>query len=106
MDVHYEDLVRNATGGKSIDVEINGVVREIDSVTDTQVIQVKRSMTAINKPKNFLSKSTRNQIKATVDYANQVGKTPEYWFKYGVSKEVQNYLESKGIKVITGLGGR
>ncbi len=28
MDVHYEDLVRNATGSKSIDVEINGVVRE------------------------------------------------------------------------------
>jgi len=79
---------------------------KIDIVTDTQVIQVKRSMTAINKPKNFLSKSTRNQIKATVDYANQVGKTPEYWFKYGVSKEVQNYLKSKGVKVITGLGGR
>ncbi len=105
MDVHYEDLVRNVTGGKSMDVENNGIIREINSVTDTEVIQAKRSITAINKPKNFLSKSTRNQIKATVEYANQVGKTPEYWFKYGVSKEVQDYLESKGIRVIIGLGG-
>jgi len=98
-------LVRKVTGGKSIEVEINGVIREIDCVTDDLVIQVKRSLSAIDNPKGFLGKSTRNQIKATVEYAKQVGKTAEYWFKYGVSKEVKEYLEKKGIKVVIGLGG-
>ena len=28
----------------------------------------------------------------------------EYWFKYGVHPEVRKYIESKGIKVIEGLG--
>lgn len=52
MDFHYEDLVRRKTGGISVDV--NG--RQIDSVTENAVIQAKRSISAIEKPDNFLDK--------------------------------------------------
>ncbi|MGW6709699.1 restriction endonuclease fold toxin [Streptomyces sp. NPDC054956] len=99
-DAHYEDMVRARTGGKSLDV--NG--REVDSVTNDALIQAKRSMSAVLKPKNFLSKSTRNQIKATAASAKERGVRAEYWFKYGVHPEVRAYLENKGIVVRTGLG--
>ena len=91
LDVHYEDLVRAKTGGTS--QVING--REIDSVTDTSLIQVKRVYTAVDKPENFLNKATRNQIKATIEMANQQGKTAEFWFKYGVSDKVRITLNRR-----------
>lgn len=100
LDVHYEDLVRGRVGGTS--QYING--REIDVVTDSALIQVKRTRSALEKPKNFLNKATREQIKITIDIANEQGKTAEFWFKYGVSPTVRNYIESKGGVVKTGLG--
>lgn len=101
LDVHYEDLVRGRTGGMS--QIING--REIDVVTDTALIQVKRTYSAIEKPNNFLNKATRNQIKATIEIAVEQGKRAEFWFKYGVSSEVRKYIEDKGGIVKVGLGG-
>ncbi|MET9108559.1 restriction endonuclease fold toxin, partial [Streptomyces zhihengii] len=99
-DVHYEDQVRARTGGTS--VEING--REIDAVTDEALIQVKRTWTAVNRPKNFLSKSTRKQIKATLEAADERGMRAEFWFKYGVHDDVRSYIENKGGIVRLGFG--
>ena len=100
LDVHYEDLVRRRTGGAS--QVING--REIDAVTGDALIQVKRSWSAIGRPRNFLGKSTRNQIKATISLAQEQGKRAEFWFKYGVHPEVRSYIESHGGIVRLGVG--
>lgn len=100
LDVHYEDLVRKKTGGTS--EIING--RQIDSVTNDALIEAKRVHTAIKKPKNFLSKSKRKQIKELVKSANESGKKAEVWFKYGVSPQVRKWIEKHGGIVKTGLG--
>ncbi|WP_171908294.1 restriction endonuclease fold toxin [Streptomyces niveus] len=99
-DVHYEDMVRARTGGVS--QVING--REVDAVTGDALIQVKRTWTAVNRPKNFLSKSTRNQIKATLSSADEMGVRAEFWFKYGVHDDVRSYIEGKGGIVRIGFG--
>ncbi|KFJ35497.1 MafB-like protein [Neisseria lactamica] len=100
LDIHYEDLIRRKTGGSS--KFING--REIDAVTNDALIQAKRTISAIDKPKNFLNQKNRKQIKATIEAANQQGKRAEFWFKYGVHSQVKSYIESKGGIVKTGLG--
>ncbi len=99
-DFHYEDMVRARTGGTS--QMING--REIDSVTEDALIQVKRSLAAVERPKNFLSKSTRTQIKETISSAEETGRTAEFWFKYGAHRTVRDYIEGKGGIVRLGLG--
>lgn len=99
-DVHYEDMVRARTGGTS--QMING--REVDVVTSEALIQVKRTWTAVNRPKNFLGKSTRNQIKATLASVDERGVRAEFWFKYGVHNDVRSYIENKGGIVRTGRG--
>ncbi|MFE1377871.1 restriction endonuclease fold toxin [Streptomyces sp. NPDC058740] len=99
-DVHYEDMVRAKTGGTSQDID----GREIDVVTSDALIQVKRTWSAVNKPKNFLSKSTRKQIKETMARAEARGMRWEYWFKYGVHDDVRSYIEGKGGIVRIGLG--
>ena len=99
LDIHYEDLIRRKTGGQSKILQ----GREYDVVTDTKLIQAKRSNAAINNPSNFLKGSTRKQIKETARVANELGLQPEYWFKYGVHPKVREYIESKGIKVIIGF---
>jgi len=99
LDIHYEDLIRRKTGGQSQILQ----GREYDVVTDTKLIQAKRSNAAINNPNNFLKGSTRKQIKETARVANELGLQPEYWFKYGVHPKVREYIESKGIKVIIGF---
>ncbi|EMY1206282.1 type IV secretion protein Rhs, partial [Escherichia coli] len=87
LDVHYEDLVRRKLGG--ISQEIAG--REYDVVTDKIIAQVKRTYSSIDNPKNFLSKSTRTQIKKTIELAEEQGKEAQFWFKYGVSPKVREY---------------
>ncbi|WP_435597257.1 restriction endonuclease fold toxin [Streptomyces anulatus] len=99
-DFHYEDMVRARTGGRS--QTING--REVDAVTSDALIQAKRSWAAIEKPKNFLSKSGRAQIKATLSSAEELGKRAEWWFKYGVHRDVRSYIEGKGGVVRIGFG--
>ncbi|WP_127959316.1 type VI secretion system tube protein TssD [Serratia microhaemolytica] len=100
LDVHYEDLVRKKLGGTA--KVIGG--REYDVVTDKAIVQVKRTYSAVDKPKNFLSKSTRMQIKKTIELANQQGKEAQFWFKYGVHPTIRAYIEEKGGKVMIGLG--
>ncbi|HAH1018948.1 TPA: hypothetical protein HHG73_004154, partial [Escherichia coli] len=75
LDVHYEDLVRRKLGG--ISQEIAG--REYDVVTDKIIAQVKRTYSSIDNPKNFLSKSTRTQIKKTIELAEEQGKEAQFW---------------------------
>lgn len=99
LDQHYEDLVRYETGGVQ---KIIGE-REFDAVTDKAIIQAKRSIAAVENPKNFLSKKVRNQIKKTIELAKEQKKEAQFWFKYGVHPEVRKYIEQKGGKVITGL---
>ncbi len=100
MDFHYEDLIIRKTQGKA--QIIDGY--EYNAVTDDAIIQAKRTISAINKPHNFLNKKTKNQIKRTIELANSVGKEPQFWFKYGISLKVKDYIKGKGGKVITGLG--
>jgi RHS repeat-associated protein len=95
----WEEDVRRISGGTSQIIE----GREIDSVTSTELIQAKDSPTAVDKPKNFLSKSTRNQIKETVRLADDHGKKPVYWFKEEPHPEVRSYIEDKGAEVRIGL---
>ncbi|MDC0680532.1 restriction endonuclease fold toxin [Sorangium atrum] len=95
----WEEDVRRISGGTSQIIE----GREIDSVTSAELIQAKDSPTAVDKPKNFLSKSTRNQIKETVRLADDHGKKPVYWFKEEPHPEVRSYIEDKGAEVRIGL---
>ncbi|MFF1919145.1 restriction endonuclease fold toxin [Streptomyces sp. NPDC058221] len=99
-DIHYEDMVRARVGGTSMVIQ----GREIDVVNHNALIQVKRSLAAVNRPRNFLSQSTRKQIKATARISDEMGLEAEYWFKYGVHPDVRKYIEGKGVKVILGLG--
>ncbi|EDN70774.1 MafB-related protein [Beggiatoa sp. PS] len=92
----YEMDVREKTGGQSEILE----EKEIDSVTENALIQAKDSQSAIHKPKNFLNKKTRNQIKTTIKMAQQQHKSAEFWFKLEPHQEVQQYIEQHGGKVI------
>ncbi len=94
----WEDLVRQESGGNSGD--ING--REIDSITDYELIQAKNVNT--KNAHNFLNKKTRIQIKETIEIANQQGKRAVFWFKEEPFPDVRNYIENKGGVVRVGLG--
>ncbi len=59
LDIHYEDLIRRKTDGSS--KFING--REIDAVTNDALIQAKRTISAIDKPKNFLNQKIESKLK-------------------------------------------
>ncbi len=104
LDVHYEDLVRRHTGGASGYVGPPGAQFEVDSITPDALIQAKRVWTAIDKPKNFLNKATRTQIKSTIREATNSGRRAEFWFKYGLDRDVRSYIESHGGLVRTGMG--
>lgn len=92
----YEETVRQKTGGSSQTLED----REIDSVTEVALIQAKDSDTAVTKPKNFLNKKTRAQIKETIRLATEQGKRAEFWFNKEPHLEVQQYIKNKGGTVI------
>jgi len=92
----YEMDVREKTGGQS--EILDG--KEIDSVTENALIQAKDSQSAINKPKNFLNKKTRNQIKTTIKMAQQQHKNAEFWFKQAPHQEVQEYIKQHAGKII------
>ncbi|RKZ39114.1 MAG: hypothetical protein DRQ49_12445 [Gammaproteobacteria bacterium] len=92
----YEEDVREKTGG--ISEVINK--KEIDSVTNEALIQAKDSESAIKKPKNFLNKKNRTQIKETIKMAKDRSKTAEFWFKYAPHSDIQQYIEEKGGKLV------
>lgn len=73
MDRHYEDMVRKKTGGKEVIYGEKGRERELDSVTKDAVIETKMSMSAITKPDNFMNKKMKQQLKATIQYAEEHG---------------------------------
>lgn len=88
--------VRKKTGGQSEIIDD----KEIDSVTDNALIQVKDSNSAIYKPKNFLNKKTINQIKNTIKMACEQNKHAEFWLLTELHPDVWQYIEEKGGKVI------
>jgi hypothetical protein len=90
------------TGGKS---EMVGP-RQMDAVTDTELIQAKDSNSATIKPRNFLNKKTRDQIAETISYAEEQGKRAVYWFRNEPHPEVRQYLERKGAEVRVGTEER
>jgi predicted ATPase len=92
----YEQAVQHQTGGQSIIID----GREIDSVTDSALIQAKNSQAAIIKLKNFLSQKVRSQIQETIKMAQQLNKRAEFWFKAEPHLEVFKYIEEKGGIVI------
>ncbi len=93
----WEDAVRQHTNGKS--AVILGI--EVDSVTDDAPIQAKDIN--LSRPQNFLNKSTRRQIKNTIEVARKQGKRAEFWFRNEPLPEIRQYVEEKGGIVRAGL---
>ena len=105
LDAHYEDLVGGVTKGRTgQEFSHAGKTFEIDVVTDTRLIQAKRSLGAVERANYYSGKSFKNPLRATLAIAQREGKQVEYWFKYGVHPKVRAYLESKGVIVRIGLG--
>lgn len=90
--------------GTNIYFDYGGKRVEIDVVTSDALIQAKRGLSALEKPKNFLNQKNRAQIKRTVKLANEQNKTAQFYFKYGVHPQVRSYIVDKGGIVKTGLG--
>jgi hypothetical protein len=97
----WEETVRRMSGGKSEQVGTH----EIDSVTETELIQAKDCSSACENPRNFLGQRTRKQVQATVDYAEEHGKRAVYWFRNEPHPEVRQYIERKGAEVRVGTEG-
>ena len=76
--------------------------REIDSVTDTELIEAKDVNPS--NPHNFLSRGTRKQIKELIRIAGEEGKNAVFWFKNEPLPEIQQYIEEHGG--IVRFGGR
>lgn len=95
----WEEILRQRVGGESRQI----AEREIDVVTDTELIQAKDSTSAAESPGNFLNGRTRKQIKRTVELAREEGKQPVYWFRNEPHPEVKKYIESKGATVRAGI---
>jgi hypothetical protein len=93
----WEDAVRQRTNGKS--AIILGI--EVDSVTDYALIQAKDIN--LSRPENFLNKSTRRQIKTTIEVARRQDKRAEFWFRNEPLPEIRQYIEEKGGIVKAGL---
>lgn len=95
LDNHYEDLIRNRTGGlsKYVPHPDTGNLREVDCVTENALIQAKRSYAAIDNPAQYLSMAHNlEQIEFTVRAAKSLNKRAEFWFKYGVHASVRQHI--------------
>jgi hypothetical protein len=55
--------------------------REFDAVSDRFVAQTTRAQSAETHPRNFLSRSRRRQIRATLEVAKQTGREALFDFK-------------------------
>lgn len=98
LDFHYEDLVREKTGGQSAYIG----VYEIDAVTGQSLIQCKRSKAALLNPNSFI-KGARKQIKRTIAFAKKQNKFAEFWFESSAAPIVREYIESHGGVFKSGL---
>ena len=98
LDFHYEDLVRQKTGGTSKFIGIY----EIDVVTNEALIQCKRSVIANTNPRQFI-KDARKQINRTIEFAKERNLRAEFWFASSAAPSVIKYIEDRGGIFKSGL---
>jgi hypothetical protein len=76
--------------------------REFDAVSDTMIAQTTSARSAAMRPKNFLNKSRRRQIKQTLKAAKETGRAALFEFTGGTpAQEVRDYIGRNAEK--TGL---
>lgn len=67
--------------------------REFDAVSDTMIAQTTSARSAVTRPKNFLNKSRRRQIKETLKAAQGTGSIVLFEFTGGApAQEVRDYI--------------
>lgn len=122
IDAHFEDLVRKKTDGKEVIIftneqgkilSVRNFVRcmketnssfQIDVLTSDALIEAKRSLSAVEKPKNFLNKRQKGKCRLQMNLARQLGVRAEFWFKYGADIKIKNWIKKEGGIVKIGLG--
>jgi RHS repeat-associated protein len=101
----WEDAVRSASGGKSeqFAVEVDGITKEvqIDSVTDSEIIEAKDI--TVSRVDNFLNQSKKRQIKRTIKLAIEQKKLAVFWFKNEPLPGIREWIERYGGTVRVGL---
>ena len=76
--------------------------REFDAVSDTMIAQTTSARSAARRPKNFLNKSRRRQLKQTLKAAKETGRAVLFEFTGGTpAQEVRDYIVRNAEK--TGL---
>jgi hypothetical protein len=92
VDPAAQRLAQRIGGQPSICLEGFGN-REFDAVSDTMIAQTTSARSAATRPKNFLNKSRRRQIKETLKVAQVTGKTALFEFTGGApAQEVRDYI--------------
>jgi hypothetical protein len=92
VDPAAQHLAQRIGGQPSICLEGFGN-REFDAVSDTMIAQTTSAHSAVTRPKNFLNRSRRRQIKATLKAAQVTGRIVLFEFTGGASaQEVRDYI--------------
>jgi len=101
VDPAAQHLAQQIGGQSSVCLEGFGN-REFDAVSDTMIVQTTSTRSAAMRPKNFLNKSRRRQIKQTLKAAKETGRTALFEFTGGApAQEVRDYIIRNAEK--TGL---
>ena len=79
------------------------ITKEVDSITSNAIIEAKDIKSGMSA-KNFLSQSTRRQIKETIGYAQTNGKKAIFWFSNEIDPAIAKYIAERGGVVKVGLG--
>lgn len=92
VDPAAQRLAQRIGGQPSVCLEGCGN-REFDAVSDTMIAQTTSARSAAMRPKNFLNKSRRRQIKETLKAAKETGRTALFEFTGGApAQEVRDYI--------------
>ena len=92
VDAAAQRLAQRIDGQPSVCLEGFGN-REFDAVSETMIAQTTSARSAALRPKNFLNKSRRRQIKDTLKAAKETGRTALFAFTGGApAQEVREYI--------------
>jgi len=92
VDPAAQRLAQRIGGQPSVYLEGFGN-REFDAVSDTMIAQTTSARSAVMRPKNFLNKSRRRQIKETLKAVKETGRTALFEFTGGApAQEVRDYI--------------
>ena len=92
VDPAAQRLAQQIGGQPSVCLEGFGN-REFDAVSDTIIAQTTSADSAAVRPKNFLNKSRRKQIRETLKATQETGRTALFEFTSGApAQEVREYI--------------